>query len=100
MNEFLKKVTDNAYSFSIIAKILSIATGFVYSVLYSRYLGAELRGTASVINNYAEMIMLVLCFGIYQAYPYYKKKTGEARYSEFIDKVFGLFFYTPPSSVC
>ena len=92
MNEFLKKVTDNAYSFSIIAKILSIATGFVYSVLYSRYLGAELRGTASVINNYAEMIMLVLCFGIYQAYPYYKNKTGEARYNEFIDKVFGLFF--------
>lgn len=86
-----RKVVNNAYAFSVIAKLISIGTGLVYSILYSRYLGAELRGTASIINNYTELIMLALCLGVYQAYPYFKKKTGENKYIEYINHIFGMF---------
>ena len=88
----IEKIVNNAYVYSVIAKVISVLTGFLYSMLYSRYLGAELRGTASVIVNYAELIMLVLCLGVYQAYPYFKKKSEKSIYMEYINYVFGLFF--------
>ncbi len=88
---FIKKLTGNAYSFSVITKIISVATGLIYTVLYSRYLGAELRGVASVINNFSEIIMMVMCLGIYQAYPFFKKTLKGNRYNEFINNVSGLF---------
>ncbi|MCR5206173.1 MAG: polysaccharide biosynthesis C-terminal domain-containing protein [Lachnospiraceae bacterium] len=90
--KIIHKLTNNAYVFSVIAKIISVATGLLYSVLYSRYLHAELRGSASIINNYADIIMLILCFGIYQGYPYFKKKNGVDIYEEFINLIFALFF--------
>ena len=87
----ISKLTDNAYIYSVIAKVISIMIGLVHSVIYSRYLGAELRGEASIIMNYAGLISLVLCFGVYQAYPYFKKKTDKDIYREYINYVFGLF---------
>lgn len=88
----LKKLINNAYVYSVIAKIISVLTGFLYSILYSRYLGAELRGTASIIVNNSDILMLILCLGIYQAYPYFKKQTEKSIYMEYINYVFGLFF--------
>lgn len=88
----IKRLINNAYVYSVIAKVISVLTGFLYSILYSRYLGAELRGTASVIINNSDLIMLILCLGIYQAYPYFKKRAEESIYMEYINYVFGLFF--------
>lgn len=92
IKKIIDKITGNAYGFSVFAKIVSVVTGLLYAILYSRYLGAELRGTASVINNYVEMIMLVLCFGTHHAYPFFKKKTGKDIYREFINNLFGMVF--------
>ena len=83
---------ENAYTFSIIAKVISIITGLLYSILFARYLGSELRGDASVILNYSEMISLILCLGVYQAYPYFKKNSKKSIYMEYINYVFGMFF--------
>ncbi len=91
--KFIKKIVNNDYLFSVISKIVSVATGLIYTVLYSRYLGKELRGTASVINNYAEIIMMILCFGVYQAYPYFKKTKPGNRYNEFINNAAGMFLF-------
>lgn len=87
----IKKIVDNEYVFSVLAKVISAFSGVVYSILFARYLGPELRGEAAVILNYSEMISLVLCMGIYQAYPYFKKITGKDLYMEFINYTFGLF---------
>ncbi len=86
----LKKLFRDDYIFSLFAKILSVAIGMVYTILYSRYLGSELRGVASVILNYADIIMLVLCFGIYQSYPYFKK-TKSANYIQYVNNILALF---------
>lgn len=90
MIQYIKKIIDNEYVFSVVAKVISVFSGIVYSVLFARYLGPELRGEAAVILNYSEMISLVLCLGIYQAYPYFKKITGKDLYMEFINYIFGL----------
>ena len=87
----LQNITENTYIFSVIAKIISIITGLIYSILFARYLGPELRGTASIILNYSEIISLILCLGIYQAYPYFRKEREESIYMEYINYVFGLF---------
>lgn len=91
-SKILHKATENAYTFSLISRIIGVFTGLLYSILFSRYLGAEMRGEASIILNYSEMISLVLCFGIYQAYPYFKKTTGKDLYKDFINLIFGQFF--------
>lgn len=88
----VKKITDNAYVFSVITKIISVVLIMVYSILYSRYMGAELKGVGDVIHNYSEMLKLVMCLGIYQAYPFFKKQSGDNIYAEFINLVSGMFF--------
>ena len=86
----IKNLTNNEYIFSVIAKFIGIFTGIIYTILFSRYFGAELRGQSSVILNYGEMISLVLCLGVYQAYPYFKKEFKKDIYIEYINYIFGL----------
>ena len=86
----IKNLTNNEYIFSVIAKFIGIFTGIIYTILFSIYFGAELRGQSSVILNYGEMISLVLCLGVYQAYPYFKKEFKKDIYIEYINYIFGL----------
>lgn len=91
VKKLVNNIMNNAYVFSVISKVISVGLVLLYSIVYSRYMKAELRGVGDVIHSYADMIMLILCFGIYQAYPYFKKKTRKDIYKEFIDLVAGLF---------
>lgn len=70
----IKKLLKNEYIFALFAKILCVVLGFAYTILISRYLGAELRGEYSIVQNYATIISSIICLGIYQAYPFFKKK--------------------------
>ena len=87
----IRKIINNEYAFSIIAKIFGVVTGLLYSILYSRYMQAELRGEASVATNYAELAMLVLCFGMYTAYPYFRKNSEHPIYRQYINMIAGVF---------
>ena len=88
----IKKFIKNEYLFSLFTKFISVGVGIIYSVLYSRYLGAELRGTASIITNYSEILSIILTFGAFNAYPYFKKRDDKDIYENFVNNVFGLFF--------
>lgn len=91
----LKRIINNVYVFSLISKVFGVVSGFAYSILLSRYLGASLRGEVSIIQNYVSLVAVILCLGIYQAYPYYKKRAKQsdkrALYLEFINLSFALF---------
>ncbi len=90
----LKNIINNEYIFSVVAKVVGVVTGLIYTILYRRYFGTELTGEGAVILNQGTMISLILCLGIYQAYPYFRKmgqKTPEVLYQEYIDRVMGLF---------
>lgn len=93
--------THQDYFYSVVSTIVSNIVAFVYSVIYSRFFGPSLFGTSSVINTYSEMIMLVACLGIYQAYPFFKKQRKESNYHEFINIVSGLFLvYFAIAAIC
>lgn len=76
---------EGEYAFSIFSKIISVVIGLLYAVFYSRYMGPTYRGISSIIVNYADIIMLISCLGIYQAYPYYRKITPSGLYAKFIN---------------
>lgn len=93
INSIVKRIINNEYVYSVFAKVLGVALGLVYSVLYSRYLGASFRGEASIITSYASLASIVMCFGIYQAYPYYRKSyegSPKEIYLEYINKSLGI----------
>ena len=87
----IRRIINNEYAFSIVAKVFGVVTGLLYSILYSRYMQAELRGEAGVVTNYAELAMLVLCFGMYQAYPYFRKNSDRPIYRDYINMISGVF---------
>ena len=76
----LKSFVQNEYAFSFFSKIVGIIIAMLYSVLYNRYLGAILKGDAAIIANYISIISSFTCFGMYQAYPYYRRKDKEIFY--------------------
>ena len=90
----LLNLFHNDYIYSVFSRLLGVAAGLVYTIVYRRYFGAALTGEAAVIVNRATMINMILCLGIYQAYPYFRKNSGrDSRelYQEYIDKSVGLF---------
>ena len=91
MKRLIRRLTQNDYVFTVIARLLSFALGMVYSVLYSRYLHSELRGDVAVILNYSSFAMLILCFGINQGYPFFRKEKPQMAYKEYIDMIAAFF---------
>lgn len=96
MKERIKRIINNAYVYSVISKVVCVGLGLAYSILFARYYGAQYRGQAAVILNYVSLFDVLLCIGIYQAYPYYKKNTPKEEKDSFrrsfINDCFGLFF--------
>lgn len=73
----IRKILKNPYVFSVISKVLIVLLGFAYTVCQSRFLGASLKGDVAYIDSVTKVAFVILGLGIHQAYPYFKKKTGE-----------------------
>ena len=76
----IKSFVQNEYAFSFFSKIVGVVIAMLYSILYNRYLGAVLKGDAAIISNYISIISSFTCFGMYQAYPYYRRRDKEVFY--------------------
>lgn len=88
--KLVKNIVDQDYLFSIISRVFGIGIAMVYSVFFNRYLGIELKGDAAIISNYIGLISPFVCLGMYQAYPYYKKKNGDEFYP-FVNNMTSLY---------
>lgn len=93
MKFFWAKLENNDYIFSAISRIIQVIGSLCYSILFSRYFQASLRGIYSVLSTYIELAVLVLCMGMYQAYPYYKRRTDYNIYIEFINIILAIFIF-------
>ena len=71
----IKKAIKNPYVFSIISKILIVLVGFLYTVVQSRYLGAEIKGQVAYVTSVTSIAAIVFGFGLRHAYPYFKKNS-------------------------
>ena len=83
----MKKIFSNQYIFSIFTKVLIVILGILSSVFINRYLGPTLKGEYSYILNIINIAVLVLNLGIYQSYPYFKRKHGDVIKSEYFNVV-------------
>lgn len=70
------RIKGNQYFVSLILKITSLFVSFGYIILISRYLGPQLKGSYSVIMNYALLAATIFGMGMYQAYPVFKDKVS------------------------
>ena len=91
MKRIVKRFTQNEYVFTIIARLLSFLLGMIYSILFSRYLQPELRGDVSLVLNYSSFLMLFLCFGINQGYPFFRREQPDIAFKEYIDLIAAFF---------
>lgn len=81
---------NQEYFFSVLSKMIGVVVAVVYSAFYTRYLGSVLKGDAAIISNYISLISSFAAVGMYQAYPYYKKKEKDIFYS-FINNMTSLY---------
>lgn len=70
-----KRILSNPYTFSLLSKIFGVCVGFLFTVFQARYLGAEIKGQVATVNSIAGITTIVFTFGIFQAYPYFKRNS-------------------------
>lgn len=87
---FIKKIVNNDYLFSVVAKVLGLFIAVVLSVLTARYFGTELKGISAIISNDISLYAVFLGLGVYQAYPFYRKTEPEI-YTTYINHIFTYF---------
>lgn len=90
LKNFLVNITKNIYIFSVLSKLFGVLTGFIYTILFTRYLGPELRGNSAVIINLSTLVSVIMGFGVYQVYPRFKKLEGEIL-EVFTSNIKGMF---------
>lgn len=94
----LSVITNQEYIFSVVSKFLGVLIAIIYSIFYNRYLGASLKGEAAIIMNYISIISSVLCLGMYQAYPFYRKKEQNV-FHDFINNMTSFYMLLLAASV-
>lgn len=70
-----------------------VLLGMLNSVFINRFLGPELKGQYSYILNIVNIAVLFLNLGIYQAYPYFKRKKLDNNLTKFIDSIYYQFVF-------
>lgn len=71
----IKKIVKNPYMFSVISKVFGIIVALLFTIFQFRYLGAEIKGQVATVNSIVSVTSVFFGFGIYYAYPYYRRKT-------------------------
>lgn len=88
----IKNIINNDYTYAFISRAICITIGIAYNVVFARLFGADLKGESAIIINYASLFDTFLSFGIYHAYPFYRKKDADL-FPTFINNVFSLYFF-------
>ena len=71
---YIRKLTDNDYVFTIATKIFAVLIGLIASSFSNRFLGPELKGQLGKISSMLSIVAVTANFGLYQPYPYYKRR--------------------------
>lgn len=93
IKNFLKKLTNNNYIFSVITKISLILMSIVISSLQIRFLGKDLDGELKYITSNTTILNTIFVFGIHQAYAYFRKREIETFKSYYLGATIVLFLF-------
>ena len=87
IRSLVRRLTDNDYVFTIFTKIMAVLIGLIASSYSNRFLGPELKGQLGRISSMLSIVAVTANFGLYQPYPYYKRR-GEP---DVLDKFLRIF---------
>ena len=89
------KLTENhQFKFAIISKVIIIILGLLSGVFINRFLGPSLKGEYTFLLNTINFFAMFLNLGIYQSYPYFRRKNIENLQHIYINIVsFQFLFY-------
>ena len=87
---FIKKLFRNDYIFSVFAKVFGVGIGLIVGALTARYFGAELKGVMAVVQNDVSLYSVFLGLGVYQAYPFFRKKEPSIQ-GEYVNNISTMF---------
>ena len=73
----LRSVGKNEYAFGLIAKLATVSFGLVQTVAMARFLGPELRGDLAFDLSIIGVANIVLSFGLFDAYAYFKRHRAQ-----------------------
>lgn len=85
-------LTQNDYIFTLINKVSTIILGLFTSAFINRYAGPALKGEYTILLNYVNIFAVIANLGIYQAYPYYKRKKTPNVLKKFVNIFYYQFF--------
>lgn len=83
---------SNPYIVSVFARICMVSVSIGYSIILARYLGPTLKGALSYIQSIIAIASIVLCFGIHQAYPYFRIQNEDK--SHFLNEYMNTVFFS------
>ncbi|MCX7748013.1 MAG: polysaccharide biosynthesis C-terminal domain-containing protein [Clostridia bacterium] len=78
----------NSFILSFTTKFSIAFFGLIETIVVARYLGSALRGEYAFIFNTVNIFAIILNLGVYQTYPYFKRK-GENNIKE---KIYAVVF--------
>jgi O-antigen/teichoic acid export membrane protein len=87
----MRKLFNNQYVFSLLTKLCMVFFGLLSSVFINRFLGPALKGEYAYILNIVNILTLILNLGIYQSYPFFKRKSIEGIKDKYIQIFFAQF---------
>lgn len=72
----MKKILKNPYILSIISKSFGVVIGLLFTIFQARYLGPGIKGQVATVNSIISITSIIFGFGVYHAYPYYRRNTN------------------------
>ena len=84
----IKTILKNQYFYSVTTKVLIAILGVLNMVFINRLLGPTLRGEYAYILNIVNLVSMFLNLGIYQSFPFFKRKHITDIQTKYINNVF------------
>ena len=91
IKSLVRKLTGNDYVFTIFTKIMAVVIGLIASSFSNRFLGPDLKGQLGRITSLLSIVAVVANLGLYQPYPYYKRRKEPDALGKFL-RIFVLQF--------
>lgn len=85
----IRRLFKNTYFLTLFVKVASLGMSIISGALLARFLGPALKGQLASLESVAQVISVVLNFGIYHLYPKMIKDNEENARQKFID----IFFF-------
>jgi O-antigen/teichoic acid export membrane protein len=84
----MRRLFKNQYVVSLCNQGFHVVMGMINSILINRFLGPSLKGEYAYILNMVNISVLVMNFGMYESYPFYRRK----KMSNIREKYKDIFF--------